>query len=94
MIEKRRYKITSFKEIPGTSDIRVLMDDASAIKFKTKGQDINIKDMMMHPGEFAQNLMNKQVNSMVRDTFLISKEQYDKHDYDIGDFVIVTIEKE
>lgn len=93
-MEVRRYKVTSFKEIPGSTDVRVLMENASAIRFKSKDPNMSVKEMMLDPGRFAQDLMSKSINNLIRDTFLISREEYEKKLYDIGDFVLVTIEKE
>lgn len=94
MIEKRRYKVTSFKEVSGCSEVRVLLSCADAVRLKPEDDKIGIGEMMKNPGGVAQKLMSQQVEGMVRDTFLISRAEYDSKKYDIGDHVIVTIEKE
>jgi len=94
VVEKRRYKVTSFKMIPGTTDVRVLLSCESAVKLKTTPMNTNPDAMLSDPMGFAQKLMNNQVNTMVRDTFLISREEYLSKKYDIGDYVTVSIEKE
>jgi len=91
-VEKRRYQITGFRGIPNTNDVRVLLVAADIIKPKDK--KIGTMDMMRDPAGFAQNLMNQQMNQLVHDTFLISKEEYMKKKYMVGEFVIVTIEQE
>ena len=56
--------------------------------------DVNPEDMLRNPMGFAQKLMSSQMEGMVRDTFLISREEYNAKKYDIGDYVIVSIERE
>lgn len=90
--EIRRYKITGFKEIDNENDIRVLMKPADAIKPKEEKQDLN--EMLHDPMGVAQKMMNKQIGTMVNDTFRISKEQYYAKKYFVGDHVTVVIRKE
>lgn len=90
-IEKRRYKITGFRELPNSNNVRVLLESAEIITSGSKPKTI---DMIKNPGGFAQNLMNEQMNKLIHDTFLISKEEYFLQKYMVGDHVLVTIERE
>lgn len=90
-MEKRRYKITSFREVPNTTDVRVLLVSAELVKQKKEHKTM---DMLKNPVGFAQDLMQNQMNQMIHDTFLISQEEYLKNKYMVGEIVIVTIERE
>ena len=93
-VEKRRYKITSFREIEGTTDVRVILVAAEPVKANSKDKKIGAMDMMKDPAGFAQGLMKQQMNQMIHDTFLISRDEYLKQKYMIGEYITVTIEKE
>ena len=92
-VEKRRYRISSFREIPGTDDVRVILESAPIVPKPTKKRDF-LKEAVMNPQELANEMMQQQLNKMIHDTFLISQEEYQRQKYMVGDFVIVSIEKE
>lgn len=93
MSEKRRYQVTGFKEIPNSADLRVLLQSADLVTMDQEKKP-GFKDMMKDPMKFARNLGSQQLQQMIHDTFKISRETYLDREYDIGDYVIVTIEKE
>jgi hypothetical protein len=89
-VEKRRYKITGFRDLmDGT--VRVILTPADIVKTK---RVVSADEMLRNPFGFAQEMMNNQMTQMVHDTFLISKEEYLKQKFVVGEVVIVTISKE
>ncbi len=91
MVEKRRYKITGFRDLlDGT--IRVLLSPAEPVR--TKAKQPGLDEMMTNPFGVAQNLMQTQMNQMIHDTFLISKTELLNKKYLVGEIVKITIEKE
>lgn len=90
-VEKRRYKISGFRECGET--VRVILDPAELITKKPKNQ-IGMQDMMRNPMGAAQQMMGQQMNQMIHDTFSITQEEYRNKRYMVGEFVIVSIERE
>lgn len=88
--EKRRYRIEGFRDTGNM--IRVILTLAPVVKPKPK--KMGVMDMMENPSGFAQQMMNQQMKQMIHDTFLITKEEYVKQKYQVGEFITVTIEKE
>ena len=91
MVEKRRYKIVGFRDLmDGT--VRVILSPAEPVR--TKAKQPGLDEMMTNPLGVAQNLMQSQMNSMVHDTFMISKQEYLEKKFVVGEIIIVTITKE
>jgi len=89
-VEKRRYRIKGFRD--DEVKIRVLLEPADLIKPKT--QKIGMMDMMQDPMGTAHQMMGQQMSRIINDSFSISREEYLKQNYMVGEFVIVTIERE
>lgn len=87
IVEKRRYKITGFRE-HSEDKIRVILDPADPVKPVNK---IGMTDMMRNPMGTAQQMMGQQMDKMIHDTFSISREEYQNQKYAVGEFVIVSI---
>ena len=91
MVEKRRYKLVGFRDLmDGT--VRVIMTRQEMVKHKEKQPGLD--EMMTNPFGFAQQMMQTQMNQMVHDTFLISKQEYLEKKFVVGEIIIVIIEKE
>lgn len=88
--EKRRYRIKGFRD--DNVKIRVLLEPADLLK--PKKEQIGFGDIMSNPRGMAQRMMDQQMSQMVNDSFSISREEYQQKKYMLGDFVIVTIERE
>lgn len=88
--EKRRYQIKGFRD--DNIKIRVLLQPADLVKPKT--ENMGISDMMKNPMGVAQQMMGQQMSQMINDSFSISREEYQAQKYMVGEFVIVTIQKE
>ena len=88
--ERRRYKIKGFRD--DNVKIRVLLESADAVKPKDVG--ITIMDMTKDALGVAQKIADQQMSKIINDSFSISREEYQKKKYMVGEFVIVTIEKE
>lgn len=89
-VEKRRYRIKGFRD--DNIKIRVLLEPADIVKPKT--DKIGITDMLRDPMGVAQQMMGQQMSQMINDSFSISREEYLAKRYMVGEFVIVTIQKE
>lgn len=88
--ERRRYSIKGFRD--DGAKIRVLLTPAPVIK--PKEERIGVTDMMRNPMGAAQQMMGQQMNQMINDSFSISREEYQKQKYMVGEFVVVSITRE
>ena len=88
-IEKRRYRIKGFRD--DNVKIRILLEPADVVKPKTS--KIGMMDMMSDPMGVAQQMMGQQMSQIINDSFSISREEYLKQKYMVGEFVIVSIER-
>jgi len=88
--ETRRYKVSGFRDCGKT--VRVILDPAELIK--KKDERIKLDDMINNPMGAAQRMMNNQMNQMIHDTFSITREEYRQKQYMVGEFIIVTLQRE
>jgi len=89
--EVRRYKIVGFRD--DQTKIRVLLEDAPLVKSKDD-MSFDTDSILKNPMGMAQKLMGKQMSQIIRDSFSISRKEYLKEKYMVGDYVFVTINRE
>lgn len=88
-VEKRRYKIKGFRD--DGSKIRVLLEPAEIVQQSKK---IGFMEITKNPMGIANQMMNQQMHKMINDSFSITREEYQKNKYMVGELVTVTIERE
>lgn len=89
-IEKRKYKITGFRDLEN-GFVRVILSLYQTAKLKEK---IDPGAIISDPFSFADRMIKQQFNNMIHDTFLISKKEYEENNYKVGEIITVALGRE